>query len=93
MAKYVASEEHWLDDFTSAWKLATTNGHSGLRFLDQTKADPEPIMDECAAFTKGRSCKRESNGRCMWKRGARQITNRRGKVRMVGGCVPFEREL
>jgi len=34
MAKYVASEERWLEDFSSAWKLATTNGHSGLRYLD-----------------------------------------------------------
>jgi len=53
MAKYIASEEHWLDDYTSAWKIATTNGHVGLRYLDQTKKDPEPIIDECASFTTG----------------------------------------
>lgn len=93
MAKYIASEEHWLDDFSSAWKIATTNGHDGLRYLDQTKEDPEPVIDECASFTKGRPCKKESNGMCMWKRGVRKVTNKRGKTMMRSGCVPFSRDL
>jgi hypothetical protein len=93
MAKYVASEEHWLEDFTSAWKLATTNGHSGLRYLDQTKTDPEPVIDECAAFTKGRTCNRESGGACMWKSGVRTVTNKRGKTWKRAGCAPFSRDL
>lgn len=54
MAKYVASEELWLEDFASAWKIATTNGHAGLRYLDQTKDDPEPVIDECSAITNGK---------------------------------------
>ena len=27
MARYVSDEGRWLDDFSSAWKVATTNGH------------------------------------------------------------------
>lgn len=93
MAKYVADESLWLEDFSSAWKLATTNGHAGLRYLDQTKADPEPVIDQCAAITSGRQCNRDSDNKCMWKRGAIKTVNKRGKTRMRSGCVPFERGL
>jgi hypothetical protein len=91
MARYVSDEQRWLDDYTSAWKVATTNGHEGLRYLDQTKEDPEPIIDECAALTKGKMCKQ--NKFCTWDRKAQKVENKRtGKVRFRGGCVPFERK-
>ena len=90
MAQYVASEELWLEDFSSAWKLATTNGHTGLRYLDQTKSDPEPVIDECAAITKRYQCINESGGKCMMKK--RKVKNSRGREYMKAGCVPFERE-
>lgn len=93
MAKYVASEEKWLDDFASAWKIATTNGQSGLRYLDQTKEDHQPIIDECASKTKWRSCMKESDGLCMWKKDARVFKNRRGKTIKRGGCIPYKRDL
>jgi len=93
MAKYIASEEHWLEDFSSAWKLATTNGQAGLRYLDQTKEDPEPIIDACSALTKMGSCKRDSDDMCMWKNDARTVTNMKGETRKRGGCVPFSGDL
>lgn len=90
MAKYVASEQAWLDDYTSAWKVATTNGHTGLRYLDQTKADPEPIIDQCAALTgRGKTCK--TNKRCIWSKTGRTVTMKNGTVRTRGACVPFSK--
>lgn len=40
---YALDEDAWLKDFKEAWFIATTNGHSGLKHLDQCEADPEPL--------------------------------------------------
>jgi len=72
MTRYMGDEELWLADYTSAWKLATTNGHKGLRYLDQTKSDPEPVIDECASVTSRKQCKREMGKVCEWKHGFRK---------------------
>lgn len=93
MAKYIASEQKWLDDFSSAWKVATTNGHSGLRYLDQTKSDPEPVIDLCSSLTHGRSCREQGKGACMWKKHRVTIKKKNGteKQRWRGQCEPYSR--
>ena len=47
MAKYVTDEELWLDTYVKAWKIATSNGHSNLHYLDDTNSDKNPTIINC----------------------------------------------
>ena len=58
-----------------AWKLATTNGHDGLKNLDASDDTPVFGNDACAVNTTGKTCTRdkstgERSVHCKWSRKA-----------------------
>jgi len=70
---FAADENLWLTKYAEAWKIATENGHLGLRALEQAPTT-EPI-DDCHKLPSKKLCQKES--KCSWE--ANGELNKRGK--------------
>lgn len=86
MAKYVTDEELWLDTYVKAWKIATTNNHKGLTYLDDENSSKNPTDVDCSVHSRRRSCKKDVH--CEWGI-TRTFTTKKGKKKTKKGCVPI----
>jgi len=80
-AKFAKSEKFWLDWFTFAWKIATSNSYKGeLQYLDDTKRKKESLNSKwetaedvggCSEYTTRNSCKKRSQCKWVKKKGSK----------------------
>lgn len=72
---FAADEKLWLENYVQAWKLATENGHLGLRSLT-LEPDTEQLY-ECGKLRTRKLCRKDA--KCSWERSGQ--TDKRGRMK------------
>lgn len=74
-----------------AWKLAGSNGHDNLKYLDAANDAPVFGNDACSAYTSGPACNKQSEGLCRWSRKVNKKCSAKnnGRCWWTKGCVAF----
>lgn len=78
--EFAADATRWLDHYVQAWKVATENGHLGLRTPSANPAGPvTEALYECGRLRTRKLCK--SDAKCSWS--VEKVPGRRMKRHCV----------